>query len=75
RIKDSAASHFPIPWLSHHVALAQAHMGADFWPYGIEPNRKTLEAFCQWCYEQDVCERRLAVEEFFAPEVLTVSRI
>lgn len=75
RIKDSAVSHFPIPWLSHHVALAQAHVGADFWPYGIEPNRKTLDAYCQWCYEQDVCERRLAVEEFFAPEVLTVSRI
>jgi len=75
RIKDSACSHFPIPWLSHHVALAQAHMGADFWPYGIEPNRKTLEAFCQWSHEQDVFERPLSVEELFAPEVLTVARI
>lgn len=75
RIKDSAVSHFPIPWLSHHVGLVQAHIGADFWPYGLELNRTTLDAFCQWCYEQDVCERRLAVEELFAPEVLTVSRV
>jgi 4,5-dihydroxyphthalate decarboxylase len=42
--------------------------GADFWPYGIEPNRPTLEAFVQYAHEQGVCRRRVTVEELFAPE-------
>jgi len=49
---DATASHFPIPWLAHHVELVRAQMGDDFWPYGIEPNRRTLEAFCQYTHEQ-----------------------
>ena len=49
-------------------------MGEDFWPYGIEPNRKTLEAFCQFTHEQGVCARLLSVEEMFAPEVQIESR-
>jgi 4,5-dihydroxyphthalate decarboxylase len=43
-------------------------MGEDFWPYGIEPNRATLEAFVQYAYEQGVCSRQLTIEEMFAPE-------
>ena len=74
RIRDATASHFPIPWLAHHVDLVRAQMGEDFWPYGIEPNRKTLEAFCQFTHEQGVCARRLSVEEMFATEVQIESR-
>ena len=48
--------------------------GDDFWPYGIEPNRPTLEAFLQYGYEQGVARRRLKVEELFAPETLERGR-
>ncbi len=27
-------------------------MGDNYWPYGIEPNRKALEALFQYSYEQ-----------------------
>ena len=74
RIRDATASHFPIPWLAHHVELVRAQMGDDFWPYGIEPNRGTLDAFCQFTHEQGVCARRPGVEEMFAPEVQIESR-
>jgi 4,5-dihydroxyphthalate decarboxylase len=42
-------------------------MGRDFWPYGIEPNRKVLETMCQYAHEQGLAPRRVAVEELFAP--------
>ncbi len=33
------------PWIDGVVQEAQRFMGKDFWPYGVEENRKTLEAF------------------------------
>ena len=27
-------------------------MGEDFWPYGVEANRKTLETFLRYAAEQ-----------------------
>ena len=68
RLPDITASHIPVPWLSEHVKRWQALAGPDFWPYGIEPNRATLEAFVQYAFEQGVCRRKLSVEELFAPE-------
>lgn len=46
----------------------------EYWPYGIEPNRTTLEAFLQYCYEQGVCQRHLTPEELFVKEVQTMAR-
>ena len=41
----------------------------DYWPYGIEDNRVTLDAFLSYAFEQGVCERRLEVEDLFAKNV------
>jgi 4,5-dihydroxyphthalate decarboxylase len=49
--------------------------GEDFWPYGVAPNRPTLEAFLQYGFEQGVCRRRLSAEELFAPETLQSFKI
>jgi 4,5-dihydroxyphthalate decarboxylase len=49
--------------------------GGDFWPYGIEPNRPTLEAFLQYAFEQGICARQLKVEELFAPETREKAKI
>ena len=46
----------------------------DYWPYGIEPNRVTLDAFLQYCFEQGVCERRLTTADIFAEEVQSFAR-
>jgi len=68
RIGDVTSSHVPLPWMAEHVQRWKALAGEDFWPYGIEPNRPTLEAFVQYAFEQGVCRRKLSVEELFAPE-------
>jgi len=41
----------------------------EYWPYGIAPNRATLEAFLRFCFEQGVCHRLLAPEDIFPEQV------
>lgn len=60
---------FPIPWYTSQAMRARELFGPDFWPYGIEANRPTLEAFLTYAYEQGVAHRRLNVEELFPREV------
>jgi 4,5-dihydroxyphthalate decarboxylase len=69
RAADITLSFFPLPWMPDNAKVAQGLMGEDFWPYGIEANRTTLEAFAQYAFEQGVCQRLVAVEDLFAPEV------
>jgi 4,5-dihydroxyphthalate decarboxylase len=68
RVREFGLSHLPMPWLPDHLAQWRALAGEDFWPYGIEPNRRTLEAFFQYAHEQGVAKKRLRVEDVFAPE-------
>ncbi len=53
-----------------HVTEAHRLFGSDFWAYGLEANRKSLEAAVRWSHEQGLSVRRLAVEELFAPQSL-----
>jgi 4,5-dihydroxyphthalate decarboxylase len=70
RMLELGVSHAPLPWVADHAARWRDLAGEDFWPYGVEANRATLEAFLQYSFEQGVCRRRLGVEELFAPETL-----
>lgn len=63
------------PWIDGVIQETQAFMGEDFWPYGLDENRKTLEAFLRYHFDQGLAARRLAVEEIFVPSTLTRSRI
>lgn len=63
------------PWIDGVIQEAQSFMGEDFWPYGLEPNRTTLEAFLRYHYDQGLAERRLQLEEIFVPSTLSVSKI
>lgn len=75
RIGEIAASHVPLPWMADTVVRTRALLGEDVFPYGIEPNRRTLEAFVQFGHEQGLCHRRLSVDELFPPTVATSFRV
>ncbi|HEU4350346.1 MAG TPA: 4,5-dihydroxyphthalate decarboxylase [Burkholderiales bacterium] len=75
RISEIGLSHVPMPWLAEHARRWREIAGDDSWPYGIEANRPTLEAFVQYAHEQGVALRRLRVEELFAPETLERAKI
>ena len=38
-------------------------IGDNYWPYGIEPNRKTLETLFRYLLEQGLASRELTIEE------------
>ncbi len=75
RAHDVTASRFPIPWCFDHSRQSHDMFGDDYWPYGIEPNRTSLEAFVQYAFEQGICPRKVAVEELFAKEVQSEFRV
>ena len=75
RAAEIAVSLFPLPWVSDELRIARELFGDDPWPYGVQANRTTLEAFLQYAHEQGVCRRRLTSEELFAPELLEAFRI
>jgi 4,5-dihydroxyphthalate decarboxylase len=72
RMLDLTAAHIPVPWATHHAKQAGVTIFGDgpYWPYGITPNRTTLDAFLRFGFEQGTCHRQLAVEELFAEEAL-----
>jgi 4,5-dihydroxyphthalate decarboxylase len=72
---DGTVSLFPIPWAHEHAQAGLDILGKDYFPYGIEPNRKTLEAFLSYAYEQGVCKRHLTVEELFPKQLQTTHKV
>lgn len=75
RALDFNAPRFPVPFAPAHADAMLERFGADPWPYGIEPNRPTLDWFLERAAEQGVCARRLEVDELFAPEVRERHRV
>jgi 4,5-dihydroxyphthalate decarboxylase len=59
-----------VPWFVSLRERNRALMGDDFWPYGVEANRKTLEACLRHHREQGILKRSYALEELFAPETM-----
>ncbi|HLB15980.1 MAG TPA: ABC transporter substrate-binding protein [Burkholderiales bacterium] len=64
-----------LPWVVSEARRTVALMGEDFWPYGVEPNRRTLEAMTRYSFEQGLAVRKLAPEELFAPTTLQQATI
>jgi 4,5-dihydroxyphthalate decarboxylase len=71
---DAGALRPMLPWAIDEYEEARALMGDDFWPYGLEANRKALETFVRYAYEQGVAARQIAIEELFAKETLDTFR-
>jgi 4,5-dihydroxyphthalate decarboxylase len=64
---DTSASKVTLPFLDERLKEARDVMGEDFWPYGVEPNRKTLEAFLARHHAEGLSSRLVKVEEMFHP--------
>lgn len=74
-LDSAAALHVTLPWLIPEVEATRALMGEDYWPYGLEPNRATLEALVRHSHHQGLARRLVSVEELFAPSTLDEYRI
>ena len=56
-----------MPWFGQEFEETRELMGENFWPYGIEANRTSLEALFQYSHEQGLASKRLTIEELFHP--------
>ena len=54
-------------WLQPMIEEEQRVFGRDWYSYGVEANRPTLEALVQYTHEHGLTERRMTVDELFAP--------
>ena len=59
-----------LPWIGQEAESTRKLMGDNYWPYGIEANRKTLEAILLYSHEQGLAKRNLKIEDLFHPATL-----
>ena len=67
RLVDTSACKVTLPFVEEQLRGARALMGADFWSYGVAPNRHVLDHFLHHHHAQGLSRRRLQVEELFHP--------
>jgi 4,5-dihydroxyphthalate decarboxylase len=67
KLEDTSASKVTLPFMEEQVRAARDLMGADFWSYGIAPNRKQLDYFLAQHHRQGLSARLVTVEELFHP--------
>jgi 4,5-dihydroxyphthalate decarboxylase len=75
RINDLTASRIPVPWSAAIAGEFAGNFGTDPFPYGLEENRKTLDAFCRFAHDQGVTASRLAPDDLFPKEVRASVRV
>jgi len=69
RLFDLTASRIAMPWGSSVADEFAGTFGRDPFPYGIDANRPTLEAFCRFGHAQGITARLMRPEDLFPPQV------
>jgi 4,5-dihydroxyphthalate decarboxylase len=67
KMRFSGTLRYMLPWLPDDIAEIDELFGGDCWPYGIEPNRPTLEALVTYMVEQGLIAEPIAVDKLFVP--------
>jgi 4,5-dihydroxyphthalate decarboxylase len=75
RLLDPAVSRYPLPWLANYAARLQQRFGAELFPYGIEPNRPTLELFLRYTHEQGIAHKSVTPEEIFPAGIMASVKV
>ena len=67
QLADTSATKVTLPFVEEQLKAARETMGADYWAYGVEASRRTLEAFVRHHHAQGLSARLMAVDELFHP--------
>ncbi|KAF2157058.1 hypothetical protein K461DRAFT_283822 [Myriangium duriaei CBS 260.36] len=68
RMFTLSALRYMLPWLPEALEdIQETFPNGDAFPYGLEANRPTLEALVQYLEEQSMIDRKIPIEELFAP--------
>lgn len=63
-----------LPWGVSEYHASRALMGDDFWSYGVDANRHTLETFTRYHHEQGLSPRQVGIAELFDASTLDLSK-
>jgi len=69
QMRFSGAIRYMLPWLFADIDELDEVFGKDPWPYGIEPNRGTLETLILYLVDQSFLSSAVTLEDMFAPIV------
>jgi 4,5-dihydroxyphthalate decarboxylase len=72
---DTSATKVTLPFIEERLTEARTLMGEDFWSYGVEENRKTLENFLRHHHRQGLSSREVKPEELFHPGTLETFKL
>ena len=61
------ALRYMTPWLMRDIDEIYEFFDGDPWPYGVEPNRPTLEALVQYLADQSLIAAPVPVDDLFLP--------
>ena len=64
-----------LPWGAWEAERTRNVLGDDWWPYGVKQNRATLDALCQYSFEQGLSARLVTMDELFAAETFDEFKI
>jgi 4,5-dihydroxyphthalate decarboxylase len=67
---ETGSAKASLAWLQPALEEEQEVFGPDWWAYGAQANRPSIDALLQYSYEQGLSDRRITVEELFAPSTL-----
>jgi 4,5-dihydroxyphthalate decarboxylase len=67
RMRYSGTLRYMLPWLPDDVEEIDTLFDGDCWPYGVEPNRPTLEALVSYMVEQGLIPDTIPIEKLFVP--------
>jgi 4,5-dihydroxyphthalate decarboxylase len=65
KMRDVGALRYMLPWLVDDFEEIDRVFGEDFWRYGVDENRATLEALVTYLHEQGMIARTVPIEELF----------
>lgn len=66
-LSDTSATKVTLPFVEEQLKSARETLGEDFWAYGVEPARRTLETFLKHHHAQGLSSRLVGLEELFHP--------
>jgi 4,5-dihydroxyphthalate decarboxylase len=72
---ETTALKIGLPWITAEYEATKDTMDADFWSYGVEANRETLNTMARYSYEQGLAVRLVGVDEMFAEGNLSETRV
>jgi 4,5-dihydroxyphthalate decarboxylase len=67
--------HSVLPWAGQYVQETRDLMGHDYWPYGVDANRKTLQTFIRYCRDQGISNTDIEADDLFARQTLDTFRV